>query len=205
MKKKLISLLLTGIMLVSTVTGCSLDMSSKVDKNGKVKSSLTTTITEDEVKLYSQFAFATVGDEMGDSELTEEETYASIIEELNNDESFTKNVVDGKTSWTTTQTSTEKAKGLHATYCSISVTDANSSADSTKNDADGMFENTEALEEFVNGLEIKSKYSVTFPYKIKTVNAGGKISKNGKTVTWDLMKLPKGTKKLKAYTVKYKK
>lgn len=182
-KMKMMALVLMLCMLAS---GCSMNADFVIDKKGQITATVTTIVTETDLK------------EQCDSlnkDLSEDEepyTVEMLAEALKNgDEPYEETVIGGERCWVSKSTEIvedDDSGYLKPKYCSIPLKELTQSAE----ELDGF------------GISI-NEVTVTFPYKIKAVNGNGVISKNKKTVTWKIAEIPKKTKRLKAYTVKYKK
>lgn len=182
-KMKMTTLVLVFCMLVS---GCGMNADFVIDKKGVITATSTTIITEADLKEYCD----SLNEDLPEGEVPY--TVEDLAEDLkNNDDTFEETVIDGKRCWVSKSTEVvedDDSGYLKPKYCSIPLKELTQSAE----ELDGF------------GISI-NEVTVTFPYKIKAVNGNGVISKNKKTVTWKIADVPKGTKRLKAYTVKYKK
>ncbi len=214
--KKLFSLLLVCVLVISCLTGCASTTKVKVTKAGKVTGTTSVDITDDEYSTYCALMFlaASADDEEASDEADEEDDEIYYDEDESEDadededlseaafDAFYAECVDnlladgyekvtdkkGKVSYRYTEeidVSNDLTGTIAATYCKIKLSD----------------ESKKAMEEYKDYGKITSKLQLTFPYKVKKTN--GTLSKNKKTVTWDLNKMKNKT--LTAYTVEYKK
>lgn len=172
---KKLLVLLLSLVLVLCTTGCGYAVGYSVDKKGNTTATTYTYVYDEDLEVMCEIQNEGVEDE---SELVTVEDMRKQIEEGDEYEKTVRNGVECYVSKETEKIG--KWKYIKYTHCSIPVSE-------------------------ITSVLSADEVSVKFPYKVKKCNAGGIVSDDGKTVTWDLNNLPEGTKKLTAYTTKYKK
>ncbi len=221
--KKIFSLLLVCVLVVSCLTGCTSTTKVKVSADGKITGTNIMDITDEEYREYCEamaYGDETEDDASYEDEEDEDDSYVDDEDDEDDDGEDEAEVEDEDASEADFEEYyAECVKGLleqgyvkkkdnkgnvyyrlseplddtegiekevKPTYCKIKLTN----------------DDKKEMEKYSDMSSVMTvKLQVTFPYKVKKTN--GKLSKDKKTVTWDLLKMK--NKSLTAYTVKYKK
>lgn len=191
-KKKFISILLTLTLVLGCLTGCSYNFKAKVAKSGDAVVSVSIVVTEDEMLRENE--------DMDKEALEQNMELSGFTKRVNGD--TVEYVLSEKEKYTASELKKDSTfKELHPTYCVIKPIDIIDDSGIMETDYYIGMETPNRTSDPTKTLTMK--FSVTFPYEV--VKTNGKLSKDKKTVTWDLLKMnAKGTN-LKAYTVKYAK
>lgn len=191
-KKKFVSILLTLTFVLSCLTGCSYNFKAKVAKSGDAVVSVSIVVTEDEMLRENK--------DMDKESLEQNMEFSGFTKRVNGD--TVEYVLSEKEKYTASELEKDTTfKRLHPTYCIIKPIDIIDDSGIMETDYYVGPETPDRTSDPTKTLTMK--FSVTFPYEVAKTN--GKLSKDKKTVTWDILKMNAKGANLKAYTVKYAK